>query len=294
MIDWPSYNQSLVRRGQVLLDYDALDGWDHELSLMNHGKVGEPYAYPDSFILLLGYMRAYFHLPYRQTQGVVIAHASTKVPCIPDYSTINRRVNKLDIKINEKLGNDIVIALDSTGIKVANRGEWMRHKWHVRKGYLKIHVAVDITRKRILSLEVTSEEVHDGKMLSKLVDNASSSSAADGGNHVKGVLADGMYDSNNNFRYLSRNHIKSGIKTRSNSKVRSNNCHARNMSVVKQQANLKIWKRSMSYGHRWMAETAFSSIKRMFGEHVTARKFPNMVKEIFLKATLYNMFSRMA
>ena len=65
---------------------------------------------------------------------------------------------------------------------MANRGEWMRHKWHVRKGYPKIHVAVDIKRKRILSLEVTSEEVHDGKMLSKLVDNASSR-----GNHVKGI-----------------------------------------------------------------------------------------------------------
>ena len=46
---------------------------------------------------------------------------------IPHYSTISRRINKLEIKINEKLGNDIVIALDSTGIKVANRGgEWMR------------------------------------------------------------------------------------------------------------------------------------------------------------------------
>ena len=55
-----------------------------------------------------------------------------------------------------------------TGIKVANRGgEWMRHKWHVRKGYLKIHVSVDIKKKRILSLEVTNEEVHDGKMLKK-------------------------------------------------------------------------------------------------------------------------------
>ncbi len=118
-------------------------------------------------------MRAYFHLPYRQKQGVVIAHASTKLPSIPDYSTISRRINKLDIKINEGLlGNDdIVIALDSTGIKVANRGEWMRHKWHIRKGYLKIHVAVDIKRKRILSLEVTSQEVHDGKMSNKLVDN---------------------------------------------------------------------------------------------------------------------------
>jgi hypothetical protein len=192
---------------------------------MNHGKVGEPYAYPDSFIQLLGYMRAYFHLPYRHTQGVVIAHASTKVPCIPNYSTISRRVSRLDIKINERLGTDIVIALDSTGIKEANRGEWIRHKWHVRKGYLKIHVAFDIKNKKIISLEVTSEEVHDGKMLSKLVDSASSSR----GNHVKRVLVDGMYDSNNNFRYLSRNHIKPGIKTRSNSKVRPTNCHARNV-----------------------------------------------------------------
>ena len=35
MVDWPSYNESLVRRGQVLLDFDVLDGWDHELSQMN-------------------------------------------------------------------------------------------------------------------------------------------------------------------------------------------------------------------------------------------------------------------
>ena len=125
-------------------------------------------------------MRAYFHLPYRQTQGVVIAHASNKVPDIPDYSTISRRINKLEIKINEKLGNDIVIALDSTGIKVANTRRMGAHKWHVRKGYLKIHVVIDIKKKRILSLEVTSEEVHDGRILKKIVDNATS-----GDNHVK-------------------------------------------------------------------------------------------------------------
>jgi hypothetical protein len=42
---------------------------------MNFGQVGEPYFYPDSFIQLLVYMRAYFHLPNRQTQDVVVAHA---------------------------------------------------------------------------------------------------------------------------------------------------------------------------------------------------------------------------
>ena len=75
----------------------------------------------------------------------------------------NRRINNQDIRISERheVGNDddIIIALDSTGIKVANRGEWIRHKWHVRRGYLKIHVAVNIKNKKIISLEVTSEEV---------------------------------------------------------------------------------------------------------------------------------------
>jgi hypothetical protein len=41
---------------------------------------------------------------------------------------------------------------------------------HVREGYLKIQISVDVKKKRILPLEVTSE-VHDGKLL-KLVDNA--------------------------------------------------------------------------------------------------------------------------
>src|ERR671924_412454 len=239
LVNWHSYNESLVRRGEVMLDFDVIDSWEGELTEMNNGKVGEPYDYPDSFIQLLGHMRAYFHLPYRQTQGVVRAHAGAKVPSIPHYSTISRRINKLEIRISEHIGNDIVIALDSTGIKVANRGEWMRYKWHVRKGYLKIHVAVDIKKKKIVSLEVTSEEVHDSKMLKPLVDHVLEN------NTVTRTLCDGSYDNNNNnFRYLVKNNIEPAIKTRRSSKVRPTNCKARNISVTKQQQqqNFKKWK----------------------------------------------------
>ena len=172
MINWRIYNESLVRRGEIILGFDIIDNWNNELHRMNLGKEGALYRYPDTFVLLLGYMRVYFHLPFRQTKGVVTAHAGRKVPSIPDYSTINRRVNKLDIKINERIGNDIIIVLDSTGIKVTNRGEWLPHKRNVRKGYLKIHVAVDIEKKKIVSLDVTSEEVYDGSRLKELVDNA--------------------------------------------------------------------------------------------------------------------------
>ena len=39
------------------------------------------------------------------------------------------------------------------------------------------------------------------------------------------------------------------------------------------------------------AETVFSCIKRMFGrEYVTAIRFENMIREILLKASLYNWF----
>ncbi len=49
---------------------------------------------------------------------------------------------------------DLILAIDSTGIKVTNRGQWMNKKWNVqnKKGYLKIHVAVNIYRLRRSSL----------------------------------------------------------------------------------------------------------------------------------------------
>jgi len=36
--------------------------------------------------------------------------------------------------------------------------------------YLNLHLAVDIREKRILSIYVTSDKIHDGEVLTKLVD----------------------------------------------------------------------------------------------------------------------------
>jgi intein/homing endonuclease len=64
---WPSYNQSLVRRG-ILFAYDFLDIWDDNLARMNENKNGKKYQFPDSLILAIGYIIAYFHLPHRQRE----------------------------------------------------------------------------------------------------------------------------------------------------------------------------------------------------------------------------------
>ena len=296
-MNWRNYNESLVKRGEVLLDFDVIDNWHAELEEMNEGKKGRKFVYPDSFIKLLGYMRAYFHLPYRQTEGIVRAHAANTLPSILDYSRICRRINKLNIKINDdddenksSLNDDyFVIAIDSTGIKVTNRGEWIRHKWNIKRGYLKIHVAVDIKRKRILSLHATSEQVHDGKVLPELLDDITIKQ----NKMIESVIADGAYDSNNIFQILLFKGIKPAIKVRKNARIKKTNHYLRNKAVNIQKNNLQQWKDSVSYGQRWMAETVFSCIKRMFGEYVTAIRFDNMIKEIILKASLYNWFQNM-
>jgi len=48
----------------------------------------------------------------------------------------------------------------------------------------------------------------------------------------------------------------------------------------------KTWIRYM----RWIAESAFSSIKKMFGEYASSIKCNNIVNELMLKASIYNMF----
>ena len=102
-MNWSSYNQSLVRRGEILIGFDVIENWDIELKQMNKDKVGEPFHYPNTFLLLLlGHAKAYFHLPYRQTkEGIAQAHAKGKVPSIPHYTTISRRINRMNIKVED-------------------------------------------------------------------------------------------------------------------------------------------------------------------------------------------------
>jgi len=65
-VNWHKYNESLVKRGEILLDFDVIDYGNTALEKMNKDNKGRKFIYQGSFIKLLGYMRVYFHLPYRR------------------------------------------------------------------------------------------------------------------------------------------------------------------------------------------------------------------------------------
>jgi hypothetical protein len=107
---------------------------------------------------------------------------------------------------------------------------------------------------------------------------------------VKGVIGDGAYDSRRNLNLLDEMGIEPVIKVRGNAVKRLRRCPSRRKAVTEQRENPNLWK--WKYGLRWIAESAFSWIKRVFGEYVTVKKLENMVKEITMKVSLYNLIIR--
>ena len=62
------------------------------------------------------------------TEGIVKGHLRNKIPSIHDFSTINRRINRLDVKIKNDDENPnpseeeeyIIITIYSSGTKITN------------------------------------------------------------------------------------------------------------------------------------------------------------------------------
>ena len=57
------YNERLVSRGEILIPRKAIGNRDNELAvMMNRGKAGKPYAYPESLMRIMAHSMFYFRL----------------------------------------------------------------------------------------------------------------------------------------------------------------------------------------------------------------------------------------
>ena len=278
--NWREYNEKLVRRGWFYLSTGFLEHWDKELEEMNLGKNGRPFKYPESFIQFSGLMYTFFHLPYRQLEGYLQA-LSGFVPELrsADYTTLWQRITKLELNfpIPE---NDIVVAVDSTGMKVTNRGDWMREKHGVeRRGWIKVHIAVDVETRKPVAFEITDERVMDHEMAKPLLERV----------NLEDALMDGAYDKEEVFKFLKEKGVSlPGIKIRKNAVVKAGSERAE--SVLRfQKYGYNSWRVVHQYGKRWASESVFSAIKRIFGETVRATSTEQMFNEVRRMLAFYSI-----
>jgi Transposase DDE domain len=163
-------------------------------------------------ISLLSTVHVYL-LPYRQLEGFLKAMSShiQELKEVSNYTTMWwRRIVRIKVELNSEVNPEkidvITIAVDSTGIKVTNRGEWIRDKWKKRRDFIKIDLAVNIKTKKIVSMEVKKEDVVvDGKMLKPLTRQAvvTTSSSSSLCTTINRVVEDGAYDSKDKIDILT-------------------------------------------------------------------------------------------
>lgn len=275
---WKDVNARYVREGELLIDFGLVGDWWIELISMNNRKVGQPYEYPVSFIRWVSLLKTVLRLPYRQLEGILKGLSRyMPLPSIPSFRTLWRRIKQLGFDVIKEMANpedNMIIAMDSTGIKVANRGEWIRHKWKVRKGWLKLHVSVDIKSHKTVNFFITPENVGDATVGEYLLEEISKKSK------LKRFLADGAYDTYKIFEKCDKNNIEAGIRVRKNARRKPLKAPLRTITIDCQKENWEHWRTYLEYGQRWQSESYFSSYKRRFGEIVKATTWKSMCQEI--------------
>lgn len=281
--DWADYNRKLVRRGEWFFDFSFLDGMVKELKEMNRNKVGRPYQYTYSFIEFEAKLQPYFD--YRSIQGICEA-LSEKILEFPvnNYSNVCRRVNNLGLNLPEvDFDKPIYVGNDGSGIKVSNRGEWMRQKWQVRRGWIKAVITMDVEKKKILEIEVFDKGDSEPDIFGRHVE-----SLVRQGAHIRKACADGAHDKRKLFNTLEKHKIEQTIKPRSNASTKARGSISRAREVRKfKELGYKAWAKEKEYGMRWATEGKFSCVKRKFGEYVRSTKKINMIEEAQRKFVLY-------
>jgi len=283
--DWKQIDEKLI------LELSFVENYQAELDAMNHGKEGRPYKLTPTYIQFLTAFRILYGVPYRQLEGFTRSLHKLVPPLPPgDYSGLRKRSLALDpdpYRHLKETDEPITIAVDSTGVKVRLAGGWVERKHGKKKRYVKLHFAVDVETKEIVAMEVSTDDVHDVKAFPGLVKEANEK------RRIARWLGDGAYDSGVVFEELEARGIEAVIKPRRNS-VPGTASPARGRAVEEfLELGYEGWAVEKGYGRRWAVETAFSTFKRLFGEHSLARSMDCITRELVAKVSLYNMLVNM-
>jgi hypothetical protein len=178
--NWADYNEALRRRGSLTVWFteEAIATWK---AAPRTTPGGQPH-YSDLAITTALTLRAVFHLPLRQTEGLigsVLQLLSLDLP-VPDYSTLSRRAQTLELPAQPR-ATGVHLLVDSSGLKLGGPGEW---RSTVPASGAPLHIGFDAVTGRIVASLLT--DVDDASQVEPLLDQIA--------DPVEVFLGDGGYD----------------------------------------------------------------------------------------------------
>lgn len=269
---------------------DVIKQWT---AVVPNGQRGRDQTYSEVAIESMAILQAIYHLPLRQTQGLLesLFMLMAITLAVPSYSTLSRRKQTLTITLPQRRsGEGVHVVIDSTGVKVFGEGEWKvrQHGWSKRRTWKKLHVAVNEATGEILASKVTDNSVTDGSVLPELLEQIEPSLLIDQ------VSADKAYDKRKCYDAIHERGARATIPPQKGAHIWQ---HANTQAErLDRDENLRAirklgkaaWKRTCGYHRRSIAETTMSRFKRIFGPTISARTFAGQAVEINLRGKILN------
>jgi len=179
----------------------------------NHARpgAGQPWYSPLAILTALT-LRAVFHLPYRQAEGLIgsiigLLGLSLRVP---DHTTLSRRSATLDVprpgNADAGAGSEPMhLLVDSTGLKLCGKGEWLleKHGTATRRSWRALHLGVDAGTGRIVAYTLTSKDVDDASQAGPLLDQVAGA--------VASLTGDGGYDQDRVYASVAGRHPEAAV-----------------------------------------------------------------------------------
>lgn len=278
------YNNSLKQRGRLdfWIDKSILTKWKYTGKQKRGGKI----IYSDILIEMILILSHVYNLPLRQTEGFVSSLLSRSGSSlkVPDYTTLCRRRQVLDVSDKLQKWNsrdNIVFAIDASGLKCCGEKEWMQSKHRVtrRRKFIKIHTGINVETREIIYNKSTSSKVSDISVFPAAIELV--------GAKVSKVLADGGYDSKRSYTHLPLQ-VEVLIPPRKHA-VTDKVTHQRNKAVdYIDEHSRSRWKREVGYHERSIVENTFSRWKTIFGENIQSKNENSQQVEVAIKSEILN------
>lgn len=303
--NWSDYNQRLKRIARVdfFLSSELLESWYYAGPRRRGGKQ----LYCDGAIELCLTLREFFRLALRQTQGFVqsLLDLMNLSLTAPDYTTLSRRCSHLKV-VFRRLQNSsepLVLAVDSTGLRVYNRHDWnrLKHKKNAGKWqdkWRKLHLCIDVESGEILSANYTRAAEHDCTQLKPLIDKVEGT--------IQAVSGDMAYDTVSCRKAIYEKKAKQLIPPKRCARLNGENRNLRKHGAVLHEREeairyiryntlnddassaRKSWKEKVGYHVRSLVETTMSQVKAHASDQLSNRKEANREVQAMLKCKLIN------
>jgi transposase len=291
--NWPEYDAALVRRGSltVWLTEEAIAAWQAPAT----GKRGGQPVYSALAIETSLALRLVFHLPLRQTEGLLrsIAEVLKIDIAIPDHTTLSRRGGGLTVMPTRiDRAEPLHLLVDSTGLKIYGEGEWLdqQHGIRARRRWRKLHLDVDAHTHEIVAVELTPDDVGDIAAVPDLLDQIDA--------EVASVTADGAYDGQSVYDAVAERHPDAAviIPPRTTAVADGTTAVADGTTGVQRDKHLTAiaehgrmsWQRSSGYNQRSLVETAMFRYKTIIGRRLHAPTLPNQRTEAKIGCNVLN------